>query len=214
MGGLALILVAVGGYGVIAERAALREEIHDLQARLATAGSAPSEARPVAGTAATPERLADLEGELAALAQENSALRARIGDLKGRLDAANGGGAQVDTAEETRAAGLEDQPAPATAASPEKPEPPAPAPAATAAAPGGETWFVNFSSYAELGTARRRAAELSVDAGRVVVQDAKANGRTIYRVRVVDVGSRDEADAVARRLAATYQLPPLWVGRE
>lgn len=226
MGGLALILVAVGGYGVIAERAALREEIRDLQARLATADTAPAGARGAAGAeaAAALARIGDLEDELAALAQENSVLRARIGDLKGSLDAANGGGAAADDTWSDDLAADEpaaDEPAAddagaggAAAAAPEEAPAPAAKPAAAQPAVSTETWFVNFSSYAELGTARRRAAELSVDAGRVVVQDAEANGRIVYRVRVVGIGSREAADAVARRLAATYQLPPLWVGRE
>ncbi|HKK23108.1 MAG TPA: SPOR domain-containing protein, partial [Pseudohaliea sp.] len=218
-----LLLLAVGGYGVMTERAALREEIRDLQARLATAGGPRPGAVP---EAAALERLADLQGELASLAQENSALRARIGDLKGRLDAAGEDAAGENAAGEGGAATAvgeralpsraapEPEPEPEAAPVPEPEAPPAgesPAPATTA---DGRSWFVNFSSYAELGTARRRAAELSVDAGRVVVQDAVANGRTVYRVRVVGIGSREAADAIARRLAASYQLPPLWVGRE
>jgi cell division protein FtsN len=82
------------------------------------------------------------------------------------------------------------------------------------AAAGEATWFVNFSSYTDAATARRRAAGLSVDAGRVVVQDALSGDRTVFRVRVVELENREQADAVADKLAKAYGLSQLWVGKE
>ena len=72
---------------------------------------------------------------------------------------------------------------------------------------------MNFGSYAQKNVADRWAAEISVQDGRVVVQNATAAGKTLYRVRVVGLATQDRAERVATALERQYQLPRLWVGK-
>lgn len=94
----------------------------------------------------------------------------------------------------------------------ERPAPaaPEPEPAATSA---GKGWFVNFASYGVEATAQGWVDRLSPSAGRTVMTTTTKNGRTFYRVRVVDLPDRAGAEQVAAELAAQHGLPKLWVGR-
>ena len=56
--------------------------------------------------------------------------------------------------------------------------------------------------------------KLQPSAGRAVVSTASRDGRTFYRVRVIDLPDRAAADRVARELATRHALPKLWVGKE
>lgn len=210
VGVIALLLVLVGGYGVISERAALRAEVRELQARLATAGRTGGAATD-AGEQAR-RRAADLEQQLATLGAENDGLRQRLEELRqrpepGADDSSPGGQGSDEAAMDTSASSTQQTDSDSDAADS------GPAPVAPAAS-GEETWFVNFSSYTDAANARRRAAGLSVDAGRVVVQDALSGDRTVFRVRVVELENREQADAVADKLAKAYGLSQLWVGKE
>jgi hypothetical protein len=203
---LAVVLLAVGGYGVLSERAAQQKEIRSLQAQLATAVS-PEEARASRDAAETARaEAAELGAERDALREEVTALEATVRELETQVasleDAASEAAeAQAKTASATRESSATGLGAAAGAGR-------------SAAATAQGDWFVNFSSYAQEAAARRWAERLAVDSGRVVVQDARSNGRTLYRVRVVGLPDRDAAERVARRLEDAHDLPRLWVGRE
>lgn len=193
---VAVILLAVGGYGVLSERSALEGEIRQLQAQLATAVS-PEEVRASrdAQQAVEQEKIA-LEAEVNALQSENADLRAEMREMEASLEA---------QAKEAETAIAEAEEAARTAASRSSRA------AGTSAAAGD--WFVNFGSYARIADARRWAGRLEVDSGNVVVQDATSQGRTIHRVRVVGLADKSTADRVASQLEAAHKLPKLWVGR-
>jgi uncharacterized protein YoxC len=202
---VALVLLAVGGYGVVQQRSAMQEEIRDLQARLATAMT-PQE------SAAIRERQQDLVARNDTLSAEVDTLRAdnaRLADVVAGLESAV-------AAEKARADEQQQAAAKATAAAAAAREQ---ARTAAATPPGGTAtrvaegpWFVNFGSYAKESVAKDWAQRLDVADGRVEVQSASAGGRTVYRVRVVGLASQDAAERVATQLERTYQLPRLWVG--
>jgi hypothetical protein len=203
---IALVLLGIGGYGVVQQRAEMESEIRDLQARLATAVS-PEEAEAEREL----QRQVQLENEslgteLEALTAENSALAEQLAELTAALEEKE---AAAIAAAEQKAAQLRQAQAEQSAAK-AKPRATASNPAATAVT---GRWFVNFGSYAERPLADRWAARLSVDDGKVVVQTASAAGKTLYRVRVIDLGDQDAAERVATALERQYQLPRVWVGK-
>ncbi|WP_162846149.1 SPOR domain-containing protein [Seongchinamella sediminis] len=193
---IALGLLVAGGYGVIDQRAGMQEEIRELQAKLGTA-AAPSEvtaSRQAAEQAA--ERNTLLEQQVAELRRENRSLQAIVTGLEKQLTA------QQEAINE------------ATPAAKPAPEPVArPAPASSSAPAAAGSWFVNFSSYSQRSTAESWASKLHPGKGRVIVASGDSNGRTIYRVRVVDLPDKAAAEAIARRLEADYGLARLWVGQ-
>jgi hypothetical protein len=199
---IGLALLGAGGYGVIQQRGALESEIRELQAQLATALT-PQQA------AAERELLRQVEREnesllasVAALEGENAALSEQLAGLEARLE-------ESAAAEETARASAE---AARTAAA-RRANAAASAPAAPAAPAVGD-WFVNFGSYAQRPIADRWASRIEVDRGTVRVQEADAGGRSLFRVRVVGLGSRDEAERIAAALERQYQLPRLWIGKD
>ena len=58
------------------------------------------------------------------------------------------------------------------------------------------------------------AGKLQPSVGKVVVTSTARDGRTFYRVRVVGLADRAQAQKVATELQATHRVPPLWVGSE
>ncbi|MEL7043437.1 MAG: SPOR domain-containing protein [Pseudomonadota bacterium] len=203
---VALVLLAAGGYGVVQQRSTMQAEIRELQAQLATA-VAPDEA----SEERERQRQMALQNEslgteIAALEAENRALGEQIAGLESELEARR---AAEESARAAAAAALAE--AERTAAASQSSATAVAAPPAPAAAAG--TWFVNFGSYAQRNVADQWAGRISVNQGRVSVQEAQAGGRTLFRVRVVGLGSRDAAERVATALEREYQLPKLWVGK-
>lgn len=204
---IALVFLGIGGYGVVQQRAEMQSEIRELQARLATTVT-PEEAEAEREL----QRQVQLENEslsteLEALNAENSELTRQLEELKALVE-------EKETAEAASAKAAAEQKAAAQkraeAAAAQKSAAPTPRSSSGAVAGG---WFVNFGSYAERALAERWAAKLSVSDGQVVVQSASASGKTLYRVRVVDLNSQDAAERVATALERQYQLPRLWVGK-
>ena len=76
--------------------------------------------------------------------------------------------------------------------------PPKPAPAAAA---GGD-WIVQLGTFSEEANARRLAQRASTFGYEPVVSNYRANGRTLYRVRVGPATTRAQADAKASALRA------------
>lgn len=193
---IALMLLAAGGYGIIQQRAATQEELRELRARLANAISTEQAADDREALRILREENGQLRGQLESLRRDNGRLADTVAGLESQLQT------QVEAAETAVREAREQTVA-------EKPTSPAEEPAAS----GGD-WFVNFSSYRDRAIAEAWRGKLQPSAGSVVVATAESGGRPLYRVRVVDLASREQAQAVARELEQEYQLEKLWVGRQ
>lgn len=203
---VALLLLAVGGYGVLEQRSALQEEIRDLQARLSTAVSAEEAGDYRERQAQLELRNANLGAELQRLQAQRDQLAERVDSLQQALDSSRENAAalraQADRAQDDAAArAAAAREAAASAARAEQ-----------ATAPAG-AWFVNFGSYAARDVAADWSQRIDVDDGRVVIREASRDGRTLYRLRVIGLADRDAAERVARQLERRFDLPRLWVGR-
>lgn len=200
VGVVALGLLAAGGYGVIQQRSAAQEEIRQLQATLATAGNPAEVAAGREALREMEERITRSQATIDALALENRRLTDTVAGLEQQLATPPATATVVPTAE----------PAPA-AETPKSAPVPATSPA-QAAAPGD--WFVNFSSYEQRSTAESWVKKLKPSAGKAVVVEGSRDGRTFYRVRVVGLTDRIQAETVSVQLQSAHGLPPLWIGRE
>ena len=206
---LAVVLLGVGGYGVIKERSTLEANIRELQAQLATAVSSDEIAAEREQQRQLEREKQALESRLAALEAENAAMIETISALEARLESTSETVvSEPDEAVASAAPPAGDAPTRGAAGA---------AVAATGTGSGG--WFVNFGSYARRADAERWAEKVRrflrgmLDAGEVVVQSTEASGRTLHRVRVNGLASRDSAERVATALEREYGLPRLWVGR-
>ncbi|MFK7975261.1 MAG: SPOR domain-containing protein [Halioglobus sp.] len=84
-----------------------------------------------------------------------------------------------------------------------------------AAAPAiAGSWFVNFGSYSSLDTAQSWVKKLKPSAGRVITAPGERDGRTFYRVRVVDLPNKLSAQNVAGGLEQQHNLSKLWIGKQ
>lgn len=205
VGVIALILLGAGGYGVVQQRTAMQDQIRNLQGALAEAESrlqAPRE-RTVSEEMALRNR--ELSQQVEQLTRENRSLDAIVAGLEQQLQA-------QQEALNASPATPKATPTPETPA--KRPELAEPAPETTATASVTPGWFVNFGSYSRRAVADSWAGRLQPEAGDVVVTTGSKDGKTFYRVRVVNLTSKDSADATARSLAQQHGLPPLWVGRE
>lgn len=205
VGAIALILLGAGGYGVMQQRAAMQEEVRQLRAQLAKAASPGEVAQTRATNQALASRNSELESRLEFLERENRTLQATVGGLEKQLQA------QQDALNKPVSPPAPAQPRPAPKPVERNNSPVQTAPAAPVISAG--SWFVNFGSYSRQSTAQSWADRLQPGAGDVVVTTGEKDGRTFYRVRVVNLSSRGEADATARSLEQRYDLARLWVGQ-
>jgi len=192
---VAVILLGIGGYGVVQERTELEEEIRQLQAGLATR--------------ADPEQLLAADNRVEELERQNRELRAEVEELSEEYRMLSGTIASLQVKLKTQ---REQAAAPAPKSSPD----PAPAtrPAIVTAQPAGTgNWWVNFGAYSLREAALSWSKRLTPGAGEVIVAPATSGGKTVYRVRVIGLANKEEADRVAGRLKQEYKLDKLWVGR-
>lgn len=230
---VALVLLIAGGYGVMQQRSATAEEIRELRAALATAASPEEVAESRTAAAEAEQRNIQLKEQLYTLSAENRRLSDTVAGLETQMavqqraistameKAKTQQNSPAAVAARTKSA-AKPAPKPLPKAKP-KPAPqqvaakPAPAPVATAtsAAPaiaGG--WFVNFGSYGSAAAAENWVNKLKPAAGRVITAPGEKNGRTFYRVRVVDLPNKLAAENVARLLEKEYKLSKLWIGKQ
>ena len=121
---------------------------------------------------------------------------------------------EIDTPPAEQPAEPAVKPVAAVTPKPVAPAPAAPQPATAAAGGIGDNpWFVNFGSYSQRSAADSWAAKLQPQVGTVVVTGAEKDGRTFYRVRVVELPDKQAAEKVARALESEYGLSKLWVGK-
>jgi cell division septation protein DedD len=203
---VALGLLAAGGYGVIQQRAATQDEIRQLQSALATAASPAEVAESREALREIQSLSAEQQAAIETLTLENRRLTDTVAGLEQQL--AKQQSAVIPPAKPAPAPKAAPKTAPKTAT---KPPPPKPAPAA---ASGSGNWFVNFSSYSQRATAQSWAGKLKPGAGKVVIAPGSRNGETFYRVRVVNLSDRAQAERVATQLQTAHGLPKLWVGEE
>ncbi|MFT6286308.1 MAG: cell division septation protein DedD [Alcanivorax sp.] len=209
---VALLLLAGGGYGVMQQRSAMQEEIRDLRAQLATAANPAEVTSSRDAQRELIESNAELESKLDLLTLENRRLSDTTEGLQGQLEAQR---LAAITLEEARAAARKQSALRSSVAAVPGAAPAAASTAATPAAIGKSgAWFVNFGSYSQQPVASDWAMRLQKTYGQVVVAPASANGKTVYRVRVIDVTSKARADAISIQLQEQYNLPTLWVGRQ
>lgn len=219
---LALILLGVGGYGVVKQRAATQEEIRQLQATLATAVEPGKAAENREALRAAQQEADELKAQIERLTLEKTHLSDTLTGLESELDAQREALALMPTEKAPPAIAQAKKPAATTADSsapspvtapataPAKPVSKAPAPAVVSAGAG---WFVNFASYGKRATADNWAAKLQPAAGNAVVTTFDSNGRTLYRVRIIDLPDKATAERVAGQLATKHGLDRLWVGQ-
>ncbi len=201
---LALVLLAAGGYGVMEQRSAMQEEIRQLQASLATSASPEEVAASREAVSATEQRNAELQQQVDNLTLENRQLKDTVAGLEGQLSAQQEAMAQAKAA----------PPAPKAAPAPKPAAEPKPTPRPAPQVASGQGWFVNFGSYGQQATAESWTTRLKPAQGEVVVTTGSKDGRTFYRVRVVNLSSREDAEKIARQLEKEYSLDRLWVGRQ
>lgn len=208
---VAILLLAAGGYGVLQQRAAMQEEIRQLQADLATAVTPAEAAASREAARDLEQRNGELQARLDALILENRRLEETVSGLEARLEER-----RVEVAESAAAAtpSAPEQPAPAAEPAPVRTAPQAEKPATPGNVTGAGSWFVNFGSYSQKAMAESWASRLQPPAGRVVVTSGSKGGELFYRVRVIDLSSREQAERTARKLEGDYGLSRLWVGSE
>jgi cell division septation protein DedD len=200
---IALVLLAAGGWGVMQQRTALQDEIRSLQATIATSASPGEVSSSREAQRVLTARNSDLENTVASLQLETRSLQDTNRGLETQLKA-------LEAAAAEKAA---TKPAPKA-----KPKP-KPAPAPTPVSPKSSStssgdWFVNFGSYGQQTTANQWAGKLNPPSGKVIVALGTRNGDTFYRVRVVDLASKSQAQDVARNLEQSHNLTKLWIGQQ
>jgi cell division septation protein DedD len=206
---VALVLLAAGGYGVVQQRAAMQEEIRQLRVSLATAANPTEISAGREALLAFEERDARNTASIDALTLENRRLNDTVAGLEKQLTAQQTAVSRTATPQPAAAA-----PVPAKKA-PAQPGVDNPAAINAASAPAGDgAWFVNFSSYGQRSAAEGWLTKLRPSAGKAVVAASTTDGRVLYRLRVVGLADRSQAETVARELQSEFDLPPLWVGKE
>jgi cell division septation protein DedD len=200
----ALLLLGAGGYGVMQQRTAMQEEIRTLQAAMATSASPDEISASNQAQGALAERNRHLEEAIADLEMEVSSLR----------DTSRGLEAQLSLAQSKKTVEAEKLAKVAKPVATAKPAAASPAPPKKAVLPAGQGWFVNFGSYQNKTTANSWAGRLSPERGSVVVIPGQKDGTTFYRVRIIDLSSKEQAEKVSRGLEQEHDLSKLWIGRQ
>lgn len=198
---VALILLAVGGFGIMQERSAMQAQIRELQSQLAVAVDPDTLSTERETQRELVERSEALGNRVQALLLENRRLTDTVNGLEQQLEAQQAAAGQADDGEVASATRPEPDP---------EPEPDTALESAPADAEGN--WFVNFGSYSQRERAESWAQRLEPAAGRVVV--SAAPGGDLFRVRVVSLADEKAARAVAAALKDQYDLSELWVGED
>ena len=198
--GVALLLLAAGGYGVIQQRTAMQEEIRQLQATLSTSTSNTEVTASRQAQRSLEVRNRDIVVQLEYLRAENQRLRDEL--------SAQTPPPQPKTAEPPKPSPTpKAKPVPVAKVEPTK---------SSVAKPQVITtgWFVNFGSYTKKAMANSWASKLTADKGEIVVQPSEKGSASFFRVRIINLPSREIAEKIARQLEQTHNLPPLWIGKQ
>lgn len=199
---IALLLLAAGGYGVLEQRLETQKEVRQLRAKLATTTSNTEVAESRQAQRNLQIHNEELQSQIALLQTEISVLHKELSAQSSKALIQSPGTASPPPA-----------PKIVTPASVQK-APPSIKATSTDSSIAENAWFVNFGSYKSETTANNWASRLSVNSGRIAVVPGEKKGTLYYRVRVLDLPSKEIAGKIALQLEQTHHLSRLWVGKQ
>ena len=200
VGFVAVMLIAVGGWGLFEERAALQTRINELERSQSQAQSTNSVDTSV----------------LSALETDNAALKLQLDGLYRDYELAM---AEITSLQEARGmtptdAPEEDERVSAVATKPEVSTPTSDTELALDTDETTGSWFVNIGAYSVPQSAENIAAQLADGGVDAVVQEISTDdGKVLFRVRVTGLSTREDARQVGNDLESRYGINPVWVGR-
>ena len=195
VGGIALVLIGVGGWDLFRERATLQARIIELEQNQAR--TMESKALDVKTVSALEVENAALKLQLDTLYEDYNVAVAKLNDIS------QGEGA---TEKSVDAGETETDQLTASEISNEGPE------TSDLSLSGAGGWFINIGAYASSQSAETWARRLENSGYDVSVTEIQTEGGTLNRVRLTGLDSKSAADAVARELEIDYGTGPLWVG--
>ena len=200
VGFVAVMLIAVGGWGLFEERAALQTRINELERSQSQAQSTNSVDTSV----------------LSALEADNAALKLQLDDLYRDYELAM---AEITSLQEAREitttdAPEEDERVSAVATKPEVSTPTSDTELTLDTDDATGSWFVNIGAYSVPQSAKDIAAQLADGGVDAVVQEISTDdGKVLFRVRVIGLSTREDARQVGNDLESRYGINPVWVGQ-
>ena len=200
VGFVAVMLIAVGGWGLFEERAALQTRINELERSQSQAQSTNSVDTSV----------------LSALETDNAALKLQLDDLYRDYELAM---AEITSLQEAREitttdAPEEDERVSAVATKPEVSTPTSDTDLTLDTDNATGSWFVNIGAYSVPQSAKDIAAQLADGGVDAVVQEISTDdGKVLFRVRVIGLSTREDARQVGNDLESRYGINPVWVGQ-
>ena len=200
VGFVAVMLIAVGGWGLFEERAALQTRINELERSQSQAQSTNSVDTSV----------------LSALETDNAALKLQLDGLYRDYELAM---AEITSLQEAREmtptdAPEEDERVSAVATKPEVSTPTSDTELALDTDETTGSWFVNIGAYSVPQSAENIAAQLADGGVDAVIQKISTDdGKVLFRVRVTGLSTREDARQVGNDLESRYGINPVWVGR-
>ena len=200
VGFVAVMLIAVGGWGLFEERAALQTRINELERSQSQAQSTNSVDTSV----------------LSALEADNAALKLQLDDLYRDYELAM---AEITSLQEAREitttdASEEDERVSAVATKPEVSTPTSDTELTLDTDDATGSWFVNIGAYSVPQSAKDIAAQLADGGVDAVVQEISTDdGKVLFRVRVIGLSTREDARQVGNDLESRYGINPVWVGQ-
>ena len=200
VGFVAVMLIAVGGWGLFEERAALQTRINELERSQSQAQSINSVDTSV----------------LSALETDNAALKLQLDGLYRDYELAM---AEITSLQEARGmtptdAPEEDERVSAVATKPEVSTPTSDTELALDTDETTGSWFVNIGAYSVPQSAENIAAQLADGGVDAVIQKISTDdGKVLFRVRVTGLSTREDARQVGNDLESRYGINPVWVGQ-
>ena len=200
VGFVAVMLIAVGGWGLFEERAALQTRINELERSQSQAQSTNSVDTSV----------------LSALETDNAALKLQLDGLYRDYELAM---AEITSLQEARGmtptdAPEEDERVSAVATKPEVSTPTSDTELALDTDETTGSWFVNIGAYSVPQSAENIAAQLADGGVDAVIQKISTDdGKVLFRVRVTGLSTREDARQVGNDLESRYGINPVWVGQ-
>ena len=200
VGFVAVMLIAVGGWGLFEEKAALQTRINELERSQSQAQSTNSVDTSV----------------LSALETDNTALKLQLDGLYRDYELAMAEIASLQEAREmtTTDAPEEDERVSAVATKPEVSTPTSDTEVTLDTDGATGSWFVNIGAYSVPQSAENIAAQLADGGVDAVVQEISTDdGKVLFRVRVIGLSTREDARQVGNDLESRYGINPVWVGQ-
>ena len=200
-GGIALVLIGVGGWDLFQERVTLQARITELEQ---------TQARTRESAALDAKTVAELESENAALTLQLDTLYRDYSAAMAKLRNAPINGEATEESGDAEERVSPSDPTIALAAQDDKPER-SEGSRATPSDTGG--WFINIGAYASSLSANTWALRLQNSGYDVSVTKIQTSeGITLNRVRLTGFDSTVAAKDFAQELETDYGTGPLWVG--